>query len=329
MDGYALSAQPPGAYRLVAPSAPVSSVRLAPGEAVAVRAGGALPAQTATVVLANRARVSHGTLEVREAPLRDNIRRVGEETLQGALLCPPGVMLEARRMALLAMAGLGRVDVTPRAKVALLGLAETGGPSPQSLILRALLNHPALELVDAGTAPDVGNALARLANTQQLILVTGASLGDEDGPLARAIHGAGGTVGVLRAALKPAKPVICGHLGAATVIGIGGTPYAVAAAAHLFLAPVLAKLVGLAGWEHPFLPALADFTRARMAGRAEALPVCLRMSGGALHLTSAGRFGQLTALAALDGFALVDGAAEDIAPGDPMAFLKWRAPLLP
>jgi molybdopterin molybdotransferase len=324
MDGYALGSPPPGQYRLVAPGA-----QLAPGEATAVGAGSALPAQTATVVLAHRAQLLDSVLAVRDAPLRNNIRRAGEEALQGAVLLQADVMLEPRRIALLAMAGVDTLEVKPRPKVALLSLHDGAAPCPQSHILRALLGSPALDLQDSGSTADAASALASLAATQHLIIVTGASLGDEEGPLARAIRATGGTVDVLRAALKPAKPVICGRIGAATVIGLGGTPYAVAAAAHLFLAPVLAKLVGLTGWAHPCLPAEVDFARAREVGRAEALPVCLHMEAGALQLTSAGRFGQLTALAALDGFALVDEAAGDIAPGDPLAFLRWRTPLLP
>jgi molybdopterin molybdotransferase len=168
-----------------------------------------------------------------------------------------------------------------------------------------------------------------LASQQHLIIVTGASLGDEEGPLAHAIRAAGGACEVLRAALKPAKPVIYGQIGSTPIIGLGGTPYAVAAAAHLFLAPVLAHMMGLTGWTQTFLPGQADFARMRTAGRAEALPVCLQAEGSTLKLTPAGRYGQLTALATLDGFALVDESAGDIAPGDPLAYLRWRSPLLP
>jgi molybdopterin molybdotransferase len=324
MDGYALGSEPPGHYRLTDHAS-----QLRADEAMMVKAGSGLPAQTSSVVLSYKVQRLDSALQVRESPLRNNIRRAGEEATQGAALAQAGIMLEPRLMALLAMAGVGHVEAKQRPRVVLLGLQMGTAPMPQYHILRALLGTPALELAQAGSTADLSRALAQLAGKPHLIIVTGPSLGDEDGALAQAVHAAGGTCQVLRAALKPAKPVIYWRIGSATLLGLGGTPYAVAAAAHLFLAPMLAKLVGLVGWLHPFLPAQADFARARLPGRAEALPVCLHTGGDALKLTSAGRFGQLTALAALDGFALVDEAAGDIAPGDPLDFLKWRAPLLP
>ena len=322
MDGYALGSAPPGAYRV----ATGQMAALEPDQAMLVQAGGALPAHAVAVVMARRAQLDGELLHVKESAPRDNIRRAGEEIMPGALIAQAGQMLEPRRLALLASTGVRSVTVRPRARVALLGMQPA---TAHMQVLRALLDAPAIHLTEAGAATDVASSLAQLAREHDLIVVTGPSLGDEAGQLVNAIATAGGKAKVMRAALKPAKPLISGMIGQAAIVGLGGTPYAVGAAAHLFLAPALAQLIQLTGWAHPLLPARAGFARPREQGRAEALPVCVQTGGESLRLALAGRFGQLTALAALDGFALVDKDAAGIVPGDQISFLRWRSPLLP
>ncbi len=50
--------------------------------------------------------------------------------------------------------------------------------------------------------------------------------------------------------------------------------------------------------------------------------------GPELRLALAGRFGQLSALAALEGFALVEAEAGEIKLGDPLLYQPFSLPLL-
>jgi molybdopterin molybdotransferase len=324
MDGYALGSAPPGAYRL-APGAPA---RLAPDEAAAVTAGETVPDGAVAVVLADKAEVAGTMARVRNAQAKDNIRRAGEEAQPGAAILTAGARLDARHAALAAAAGVRSVSVRRRPRVALLALSDGPHALPHLAVAEALLASPRLALTVAGAVRSaaLARALARLASAHDLVVVVGDSVGDEAGPLAAALHAEGGEVRIRRAAMKPAKPVATGRLGPAAILGLSGTAYAVTVAMHLFLRPLLLALSGLPD-DDPLLPALARFDRARGPGRAEALPVHSRLHEGRLVLTPAGRFGQLSALAALDGFAMIEAEAGDMAPGASCRYHPLMLPL--
>jgi molybdopterin molybdotransferase len=325
MDGYALGAVPPGQFRLL----PAKPEHLSVSDAVVINAGEAVPVGTATVVLADRAFITDGHLTVREPQGKDNVRRAGEEAAVGAVILKAGIRIDARHVALAAAAGVRSVAVRARPRMALVALHEGAAPSAHLEVFAALLNSPALAATEDATVRTamLAQHLGSLAARHDLIVVVSESLDDEQGPLAAALRAAGGSVSVRRAALKPAKPVIVGEIGGARVIGLAGTAYATTVAAHLFLRPVLRRLAGLEA-DDPFLPAISGFARARDTGRAEALPVHWRRIGHSLQLETAGRFGQLGALAGMDGFAMVEADAPDLAAGDPLLGHPLLMPLL-
>lgn len=325
MDGYALGAPPPGRYRLAASPAG----RLAADEALAVNSGQPVPAGTASVVLADKALVKDGGIAIREAQAKDNIRHAGEEAMPGAVLVPAGTRLDARHLALAAAAGLRSVAARRRPRIALLAICDAETALPHHGIFAALLGSRSLSVTDIGSvrATLLGQQLSRAAAGHDGIVIAADSLGGEDGVLATALAGIGGEPVVLRGALKPAKPVITGRIGAVPVLGMAGTAYAANVAAHLFLRPWLMSLAGLAS-DDPFLPAIAAFSRPREGDRAEALPVRMRRKGPQLLLEPAGRFGQLSALAAMDGFAMVEAGAPGISPGAPLLCHPLLMPLI-
>ncbi len=322
MDGYALGGAPPGSYRLVAGR----PERLALDEASVVAAGEAVPAGAVAVVLADKALASGGALHVSTPPHKDNIRRAGEEARPGAVVLEAGTRLDARHLALAAATGIRELTVRRRPRIALLALLGGVEALPHLGVMEALLASPALALTVAGATrrEALAGELKRLSARHELLIIVGESLGDEAGPLATALSGA--EVRVRRAALKPAKPMVTARLGDAVVIGLSGTAYAVAIAAHLFLRPLLRRLTGLPE-DRPLLPAVTGFDRPRRPGRAEALPASASWSEGALSVSLAGRFGQLSALAALDGFALIEAEAEDVAVGAACLFHPLAMPL--
>jgi molybdopterin molybdotransferase len=325
MDGYALGSPPPGRYRLLAGK----PTRLSPDEAAAIAAGEAAPEGAAAVALAARATVEGDSLAVPEARRQDNLRRAGEEAAEGAAILAAFTRLDARHLALAAAVGVHDLALRRRPRVALLALQDQAQPLPHLPVLAALLGGPALAATPplAIRAASLTDALGRAAQSSDLVVVAAESLEAEDGALAIAIRACGGTFRIGRAALKPAKPIVIGRIGAALVLGFAGTAYAAAVAAHLFLRPLLRRMAGLPE-DEPLKTAVADFAREREPGRAEALPALWRLEAEGPRLALAGRFGQLSALAALDGFALVEAEARDIAPGDPLLYHPLGMPLL-
>jgi molybdopterin molybdotransferase len=325
MDGYALGSVPPGHFRLL----PVKTERLGLAESATISAGEAVPLGTASVVLADKAYIQSDQLMVRTPQTKDNIRRAGEEFLPGAEILRPGIRLDARHAALAAAAGVETLDVHCKPRVALLAVQDSAGALPHLAVFSALLAGNHLDLAEAVSIRSamLAQQLQRLAARCDLIVVVAESLGGEDGLLATAIAASGGEPTIRRAALKPAKPVITGMINGTSVLGLAGTAYATTVAAHLFLRPLLRNLAGLEA-DDPRLPAIAGFNRTREPGRAEALPVYATREGARLVLAPAGRFGQLSALTAMDGFALIDTESGDVTPGSAALYHPLLMPLV-
>ena len=325
MDGYALGSVPPGRYRIL----PQNLERIGVAEAVAVSAGDSVPVGAAAVALADHAALSEGFLTLRDPLKKDNIRRAGEEASAGAIIVPNATRLDARHLAVAAAAGVRTVALRRRPRVALLGCHDGEEPFPHLAVLTALLASPALQFFEAGAVRPalLAEPLHHLSKRHDLIIIVAESLGAENGPLSKALADLGGTATIHRAAMKPAKPIVTGQIGEALVLGLAGTAYATTIAAHLFLRPLLARFTGMMQTD-TMLPAIAGFTRTRQPGRVEALPVFMQRQNAALLLTLAGRFGQLTALAAMHGFALIEAETGDITQGQALAYHPLLMPLL-
>jgi molybdopterin molybdotransferase len=325
MDGYALGSLPPGSYRIIE----ARPERLGVAEAVGIAAGTPVPRGAAAVALADKARRDGADLHVAAPQTKDNIRRAGEEAAAGDRILSAGLRLDARHLALAAAAGVATLPVRSRPRVAVVALHEGEEHLPHLGIAGALLGDGVLRTtgIAALRAERLAGELARLSAGSDAILVVSDSLGDENGPLAAALAAAGGEARVLRARMKPAKPVIAGRIGEAMVVGLAGTAYAVAVAAHLFLRPALVRLAGLPE-DDMLQPAVLGFDREREPGRAEALPVRLGSREGAPLLLPAGRFGQLTALAAMDGIALVEAEAASLEAGASCLYQPLLMPLI-
>jgi molybdopterin molybdotransferase len=330
MDGFALGSKPPGHYRIVTHQV----AELATDEAKAILAGQEVPTNTTCVVLNRHAELKNDRLYVSQALLKDNIRILGEEAKLGDELIKINTRLDARHLALAAAAGAQKLTVRQKPRVALLGLHDGQNIFPHASLMHALLESPALHYTDAGvTRPHLlPDMMQRLSSNQDLIIVVAESLGGETGALVSAIKGLGikglqVQSHIFRAALKPAKPLIFGALGEAKIIGFSGTAYATTAAAHLFLQPMLQKLMGLPVAQD-FMPVQAGFSRSREKGRAEALPVTLHVESQKLRVKPSGRFGQLRALAECDGFALVSEDSASIVEDMPLLFKRLSFPLV-
>jgi molybdopterin molybdotransferase len=330
MDGYALGSSPPGLYHLRTGAVP----ELASNEASPVAAGSPVPEGSAGVVLADHTTLQGDTLSVTMILAKSNIRRAGEEARSGETLLTTGTRLDARHIALAAATGVHALHVQKRPRIALLCLHDGEYPFPHARITHALLDSPCVHLTDAGTVRHglLANSLERLSDSHDLVVVVADSLGSENGILERSIKAAGGKTKIYRATLKPAKPVVLGRIGAAGILGLAGTAYATSVAAHLFLRPVLQRLLGLP-LSHHLWPSSAGFEQDRDTLRTEAMPVCISVEHGKIITRPAGRFGQLRALTAMDGFALLPANGlparmGSITIGVPIPFIKISFPLV-
>ncbi|WP_135469002.1 molybdopterin molybdotransferase MoeA [Crenalkalicoccus roseus] len=352
MDGYGLAAADlaPGAApprlarRIAAGDAPGPA--LAPGEAVRLLTGAALPEGVVAVVMEEHVALREGRVHARRLPRAgENIRRRGEDVAAGEALAAPGTRLDARHVALLAAAGVAAARVRRRVRVALLsngnelraaGAARSGAAVHDSNrpMLRALLAaRPEIACADLGLLPDepdaLAGALAGAAAGHDLILTTGGISGSDADHLPRAAVAAGGTAEVLKLRLKPGKPLAHGRIGGALWLGLPGNPLAALVTMLVLGRPLLARLAGAGAGGAAPLAARAGEGFRRKPGREEYLPAVVagHDEAGLPVLARAGQAGsaRLAPLARADGLLWLPAGCERVAPGDPVRFHPFGA----
>jgi molybdopterin molybdotransferase len=343
MDGFgftgadcAAEAPPRLGRRIAAGDAPGAAV--APGEAVRILTGAAVPAGVAAVLMEEHAAVRAGQVLARRRPRPgQNIRRRGEDVAAGAEVLPPGTCLGARHLALLAALGVTRVPVRHRVRVALLsngneldgrrGLRDSNRP-----MLAAVLAGQPAEVEDLGLLPDdparLAAALRKAAAQADLILSSGGVSGSDADHLPAALAAAGGEVEVLRLAQKPGKPLAHGRLGGARCLFLPGNPVAALVGMLTLGLPLLHRLAGLPGRAPRLLPCVLAEGFARQPGRVEYVPVRAfgETEDGLLLVERTGPAGsaRLLPLAAADGLLRVPAALEAVPAGGRFGMLPLQ-----
>ncbi|MEC5292881.1 gephyrin-like molybdotransferase Glp [Aurantimonas sp. C2-6-R+9] len=348
VDGYALAmraAVDEGAgFRLVgrvAAGRPMSN-EVRPGDAVRIFTGAAIPSGCDAVVMQEHAEVSDGVvMPLRRYRAGDNIRLAGEDVPAGADLLPVDTVIDARHLALLAASGLSRVTVTRRLRVAVLStgtelrapgetLSEGAIYDSNRVMLLAMLDHPAIETIDAGIIPDdaagIAGAVRDAAAKADLVVTSGGvSVGEED-LVRRSVEAVGGFLTPLKIGMKPGKPLAFGRIGNAAILGLPGNPQAALVGAMMIGRQVVAALAGMPAPALSELPAMAGFERRVTPGRIEFAPACItgRDRDGTIIVETLGRGGsaRLMPLAAADGFCVIPADVEYVLVGDPVGFMS-------
>jgi molybdopterin molybdotransferase len=267
MDGYALRSADTAIAPIrlpvvaqIAAGAPAERP-LAPGEAMAISTGAALPEGADAVVPLELVEEAGGSIELSgSVALGDNVREPATDVSAGETLLDPGARLGPAQVAALAAAGLSEVQCTKRPRVGILvtgsELRQPGerlGPG-QIYESNGLLLATALQL--AGAVPAQLGVVADDADEQEramerallgfdmLLTSGGASVGPHD--LVRS------TQAKLRVeehfwgvSVKPGKPVAFGTRRDHLVFNLPGNPVSVLVTFELFVRPAVKVLLGL------------------------------------------------------------------------------------
>jgi molybdopterin molybdotransferase len=267
MDGYALrsadTADPPTRLPIgarIAAGSPTDRP-LAPGEAMAISTGGAVPEGADAVVPLELVEESDEAIGVPEPVAQGaNIRERAGDVSAGDIVLEPGARLGPAQVAALAAAGVSEVQCSKRPRVGILvtgsELRQPGEPLGAGEIYESngLLLATALQLAGAVpaqlgvVADDAGEherAMERaLLGFDMLITSGGASVGPHD--LVRA------TQAKLRVeelfwgvSVKPGKPVAFGVRRDHLVFNLPGNPVSVLVTFELFVRPAVNVLLGV------------------------------------------------------------------------------------
>lgn len=281
MDGYALRAEDaaaPATLRVVgqAFAGHAFAGRVAPGEAVRIMTGAALPDGADAVVMQEDTERRGEAVALRAAVRSGlNVRRRSEHVRAGEAVLLAGRRLRPEDIGLAASVGVDALCVLRRLRVALLSTGDelVDAPAPLSAsasydgnrpLLAALVARAGADVIDLGIArdddADLAARLADAARAQADVLITtgGAAQGDAD--VVRR-HGA---VEFLPLNVRPGRGIVFGAVAPLdhpmTLLGLPGNAVAAYVMYQLVARPLLGWLAG-AGEEAPLavpLPLAVD-----------------------------------------------------------------------
>ena len=268
------------------------------------------------------------------------MRHAGEDVRAGNLLMGAGDQLSPQRLALLAGQGLDLVEVLRKVRIGLIStgseLRDPGEPlgrgqiyNSNRVMIRAMLSaSPWAEIVDYGIVPDRREALAEAfgeAARRCDVLVTtgGVSAGEED-HVVSALGCHGGSLDVLKVAMRPGKPVKIGMIGPMLFAGLPGNPNAALVTFRQIALPAIRTIAGLRRTGPDWSPAIAGFTYGKRLGRTEFVPVRITGRDGSgrpvLDMLGRGSSASLMAMSLADGIAMLPPDVVSIERGLPLSF---------
>ena len=263
MDGWAVrAADTPGALAIVGESAAGHGYEgaLAPGQAIRIFTGAALPGGADSVVIQENATREGDQVTVPAAAPGDNIRDAGKDFQVGDVLLTKGTRIDPWRLSLAASAGRAEVSVHAKPRIAILSTGEeiveapaVPGPfqiydsgSPALKVMCEAWGAEATKLSGVRDQLDAVIAAMRGAEADLIVTVGGASVGDHD--LVRtAAEALGIRYKVESVAIRPGKPTFFGVLAdGRRLLGLPGNPASAFVCAELFLKPLIAAYCGAA-----------------------------------------------------------------------------------
>ena len=345
MDGYAVNTQDlseSGTLR-VAQRIPAGSsgTQLEPGTAARIFTGAPVPPGADAVVIQEVCQVEGDQLHINELPKPGaNIRRAGEDILQGEEVLAKGIRLQPQDLGLAASVGVPELSLYRRLKVAIFSsgdeLVMPGGAlgpgqiyNSNSFTLSGLVERLGCEVVQLGMVEDTleatCDALRRGAEEADVILASGGvSVGEEDHvkPAVEQL----GSLDLWKVAIRPGKPLAYGQVAGTPFLGAPGNPVSLFVTVMIFARPFLLRMQGV---EQGYLPtsiqAVAGFEKGGHDKRREYARARLETDeqGRALVKLYPNRSsGVLSSVAWANGLAALPPMTA-VAPGDTIEFIPF------
>ncbi|HZL58854.1 MAG TPA: gephyrin-like molybdotransferase Glp [Stellaceae bacterium] len=311
------------------------------GETIRVFTGAPMPEGADTVLMQEDCRVESGNAILPPGIKRGANRRfAGEDVKRGDTVLSPGRRLRPQEIGLAASLGLTELTVFRKLRVAVFStgdeVREPGGELPRGAIfdsnrytLRALLETLGCAVTDLGILKDdlpaVRNALARAAESHDLVLTSGGmSTGEEDH--VKAAVEALGRLHFWRLAIKPGRPVAMGQLGRVPFMGLPGNPVAVMVTFLLLARPLILRLSGAEEAPPRLFRVKSGFAYDKKGSRTEYLRARLKRGDGGEWIAE--KFprdgaGILTSMVESDGLVEIAEKTSHVELGGEIDFLPF------
>jgi len=229
------------------------------GQTVRIFTGAPLPDGTDHVLIQENVARSGDTITVDDsANDKPHVRPAGADYKIGDAIKGPR-RLTPSDIALLASMNIANVPVVRRPIVAIIATGDElvqPGETPSNDQIIASNSYGLAALIEefgaqARLLPIARDNLASLelafdlaADADLIITIGGASVGDHD-LVGDAAQAKGMQRAFYKVAMRPGKPLMAGRIGNAAMIGLPGNPVSAMVCGHIFVAPVIRKMLGL------------------------------------------------------------------------------------
>jgi molybdopterin molybdotransferase len=230
---------------------------VAPGQAVRIMTGAAMPAGADAVLPAEVAEAQGSFVEAQgEVSPGKHVAQVGEDVARGAVVLPAGRRLRPQDLGVLSSIGVGEVSATrrPLVRIVITGnellppgtrpqghcIPDANSPMLEALVRRdgGIPRHPGL------VADEPEAILAAMRDEADVVLVSGgSSVGQEDH--APALLARFGELAIHGIAMRPSSPAGMGRLDGKLVFLLPGNPVSCLCAYDFFAARAIRALGGL------------------------------------------------------------------------------------
>ena len=347
MDGYALRASDtkgasrakPVILRIIEdlPAGYVAKKSVKRGETVRIMTGAPIPRGADAVVMVedtDKSEVRSQKSEVkifREAKIRDNIRRAGEDFKKGALVLKKGTAIRAAEVAMLATVGKPNVCVYQRPKVAVLStgdeLVEIEETPSNGKIVNSNSYAISAQIKACGAVPvqlgiardakkDLMDKLSYGLASDCILSSGGVSVGDFDF-VKDVLKEMGSEMRFWKVAIKPGKPLAFGIINNKPVFGLPGNPVSAMVAFEQFVRPAILKMMGVRNIFRKSLTALLTSSLKKKAGRMHFIRAVLEEKNGQFYVTplEGQGSGALSSMVMANSLIILPEDAKDAAKG--------------
>jgi len=351
MDGFAVRSGQVQAGRTfavcgaIAAGAPLRAYPDDPGQVLRIATGSPVPAGSDSVVPNERADVQTGDMERVQfsdsIQPGDNVHRRGSDATAGQTVMARGTRLGPHHIGIAASVGAIQLEVAQLPKVSLLTsgdevrpadtsaqclapqqIRNSNGPMLSAFFAAAGVPHSDHQHLLDEPEQTLEGARAALSRSQLVVTVGGVSVGQRDLlpwawrqlDLKTIIHGV---------AIQPGKPLFAARGQGVLVIGLPGNPVSALTTAHLFVWPVMRKMLGLAGalpWRQLALAGSVKAISSRQLFRAARV-----LADGTAAVIDWHGSGDLMHTANANGFARLPLVAGQVERGTPVPFLPLVA----
>lgn len=197
-----------------------------------------------------------GASIVLTAPIQPNanVRHPGEDFQKNAFILPAGHRIAPADIMALSALGIASVKVCIQPKITVIcsgkeivngSINNSNGPYLKALLAESHVILQSYHVIDDTPAEFEALFQKILQGQPDVILTTGGVSAGKWDFIPGSLQKMGMTLHFHKLSIQPAKPVLCGSVGATWILGLPGNPISVAVAARFFVLPLLRQLQGL------------------------------------------------------------------------------------